>query len=190
MRVFAAIPLDSATVQRLGKLKGQLDVPGIDIAWVKPENIHLTLVFLGELTDADCKQAGQALAAVAAAHQPFSVQFDSIGAFPGERFPRIIWAGIRTGAEQMIALGESVRAALAGVGEEEDKAFMPHATIGRVRSTQKTGELREKLVQAQASWEATPLEKITSVRLYESQLGRSGPTYRVAGGWLLGAPSK
>ncbi len=190
MRAFAGIPLSPATVQRLSELKNRLDGSGADIAWVRPENLHMTLAFLGDITQEQAERASAAMAGAAVRHSSFPVQFDCVGAFPGERFPRILWAGIRAGAERMVALGEDVRAGLNGIGQEEDKPFVPHVTVGRVQSAHQGRGLRERLAQIQSVWVATPVETIGVIRLYESKLERSGPTYRAAGEWPLGAPSK
>lgn len=104
------------------------------VRWTRLENVHLTLKFLGEVSDEKLKQVSAALREVCASHTPFDASLASIGAFPSERRARVVWAGTGAGSEELGVLAADVEAALESLGfGREGRAFVPHATLGRVR---------------------------------------------------------
>lgn len=104
------------------------------IRWIKPENVHLTLKFLGDIRGEILKDLSTALAGACSKHSSFEVGLLGFGAFPSARRVRILWAGVGTGSEQLRCLAADVDAALAPLGfEREERYYKPHLTVGRVR---------------------------------------------------------
>jgi 2'-5' RNA ligase len=103
------------------------------IGWVKPDGIHLTLKFLGEVEQGRVPAIVNALRAVAVAHPVPRLVVHGVGAFPSLARPRVVWAGVEA-TPRLELLQHDVEAACAALGfEVEGRAFRPHVTLGRVR---------------------------------------------------------
>ena len=95
-----AIPLNEQLHKELGQLQDKLKIANADVKWVKPENIHLTLKFLGNITDEQIEQVKNSLKSAASGFQPYSIHLAQIGAFPKISYARVIWVGMDEGAEE------------------------------------------------------------------------------------------
>jgi RNA 2',3'-cyclic 3'-phosphodiesterase len=99
-----------------------------------PEKIHLTLKFLGEISEEALGWAKVSLDPMCEGHEPFEVSISAFGVFPSERKARILWVGVGEGSERLRDLAGDVQSALAAVGfEREDRSYVPHLTLGRAR---------------------------------------------------------
>ena len=180
MRLFVAVELDSTVAQKIADFSDELRrkamslAPGARMTWVGPEQLHVTVRFIGEV---DATQA----AAIAAALQPeltvknFEMIIEGAGAFPPTGAPRVLWAGIAIGADALSALEQEVSERLAACGvEREDRPYRPHLTLARVREASglRSKPLFEKL--AERRFGATPVEAIT---LFQSRTSPKGATY-------------
>jgi len=127
MRLFLAIEMPAEIKEILSTLRK--DMPGV--RWVPPEQLHLTLLFLGELAPENLDRLCNALAAIAI--PPFTLTFDRTGCFPRPAAPRILWAGIKPqpALSRLVLL---VREAAADCGViVEEKPFSPHITLARIK---------------------------------------------------------
>ena len=139
--------------------------------WTPPENVHLTLKFLGEIPEGEIEHIGAALRKVCGDHTPFDASLSSFGAFPSARRARVIWAGAAAGSEELRALAADVEAAFEPLGfGREDRTFVPHVTLGRVRGKPVKLEL-PAVVPGEARFE------ISRVELMESRLAAGGAVY-------------
>ena len=132
-RAFVAIRLPAV----LGKLSDAMRPlwPARGVAWVPPENLHLTLRFLGAAEDAQIAALRQGLPAVAARHEAFTATIERSGCFPNRRRPKVIWAGVADADGRLGALQQDVEAMVCAAGwAREERAFRPHVTLGRVRA--------------------------------------------------------
>lgn len=142
MRTFIAIEIPSEIKSALAALQDELRRAGADVSWTKPENIHLTLKFLGEVDEGRIGEIEEVCAASAAGFQPFTLSLNDMGVFPNARQPRVLWAGLAGEIEKAAGMQRRLEAGLALIGfEREEKAFRPHLTIGRLKSNKKTREL-------------------------------------------------
>ena len=134
VRTFIALVIPAAWKEYLRAVESDLSERMVGISWVKPENMHLTVRFLGDLGEDGVRRAGEAVRRGAEEHHDFQAWLGPLGAFPSIRRPRILWAGIQDGAEDAIALAKDVNRSLerAGFGPA-DKPFKPHITLARVR---------------------------------------------------------
>lgn len=118
---------------------------GEAVRWVKPDNLHVTLKFLGETPVKKLPAVKLAIQEAVTGHSPFNLEFSSIGTFGGREGLRLMWVGIAGDVLRLEALVKSTNAALAVVGfEPERRPFRPHLTLGRVRdeiSTRKRAEI-------------------------------------------------
>jgi 2'-5' RNA ligase len=188
MRLFVAIEIPGEARQCLADgcrgLAGELP----KARWVRPERMHLTLVFLGD-TDPDLMDAlDRGLTAAAAGHAPMRLTVTGAGAFPPGGRARVLWAGLEADGD-LEGLQRAVTAAVERVvGRLEDgkkkRRFHPHVTLARCR-TPWPRWAADKLVAALA----VPPESfpVAEVVLIESQLGPGGPRYRTLGSYPLGA---
>ena len=180
MRAFIAIELPKEIRVRLSRLQEKLKATQADVKWVSPENIHLTLKFLGEIDDKKQEKINLILDDVIKEKCAYKIQISSIGAFPKLNFPRVIWAGVDQGDDETKAIAKGLEEKIQKIGiPKEDRAFSSHITIGRTRSTKN----RDKLVQELnniADISADNLKfNVTKITLFKSTLTPAGPIYDV-----------
>lgn len=159
--------------------------PGV--SWVRAENFHLTLRFLGAIEEATIGRVREALGEAAAAAPAFRVEVGGFGGFPSARAPRVLWVGLTAGAEPLAALHAHLERGLAARGlPPEGRAFHAHVTLGRARDTRGLTGLESLLSGAAAPLGATPVD---AVHLMRSDLHPAGARYSVlAREPLAGAP--
>ncbi|MDT8435938.1 MAG: RNA 2',3'-cyclic phosphodiesterase [Gemmatimonadota bacterium] len=131
--MFVAIPVPADRRAAIDRLAGAFRRGGVRARWVRPERLHLTLRFLGEVPEAEVAGIVRALDGAVASRPSFRLRFGRPGAFPSPRRPRVLWLGVEADAA-LGGLYADVERALAAVGHPGDgKAFRPHLTLGRVR---------------------------------------------------------
>lgn len=173
MRCFVGIRLGADVEAAATRVIQRLAACGQGVRWVRRENMHLTLRFLGELEVTDIEEVQSALAAVEA--RSFALSLGRLGRFPERGRPRVVWMGVDGDTSGLGELFSGVDAALRAIGMPgEAREFRPHLTLGRVR------DLR-------ADWLGAALDSVgvppasAAVRefaLFESRLGSDGPRYR------------
>jgi len=176
IRSFIAVAMDEGIIARLAALQQELRRAEAPVSWVRPEGMHLTLKFLGNVPEGQIPRIGDALQGVTAARAPFRICVEGAGAFPNLRRPRVVWADVREGREALIELAAAVDAALAGLGfPPEDRPFSPHLTLGRVKAPNHLEHLAA-LIQSHVDdrfGEMTAREVI----LFRSELSPNGAKY-------------
>jgi 2'-5' RNA ligase len=179
LRTFIAVELSPRVISRAGALIDELRVVGAEINWVRPQQMHLTLKFLGDVADTEAPDICRVINQVAADFEPFEVVCRGAGAFPNVNDPRTLWIGIQDGAEELKELQAAIDDALhvkLGYGKER-RGFHPHLTIGRVKHVppEKREQLAE-LLEQQADFDAD-LAIVDEVVTFASFLGRGGPRH-------------
>lgn len=176
MRAFIAVELPQSIKQELGRISAALvgQLPSRAVRGVQPDNIHLTLRFLGDTPITQLPLLSQQLNELAAHHPPFSLHLGQLGCFPNPKRPRVIWTGVAGDLAALLAVKQELDERLAPLGwAVEDKPFSAHLTIGRVGD----GRLPPTL-----NWNlpVNPLPFIVAnIHLIESQLTPQGPLYTV-----------
>jgi 2'-5' RNA ligase len=145
LRSFIAVEvspeIQKAISQSLASLQKTLAKPMI--RWVAPQNVHLTLKFLGDVSPANLEQLADALKLETNAHPAFSMQVGGVGAFPNSHRARVIWVGLEA-PPALAALQRGVEAACASLGyPAEDRSFSPHLTVGRVGQNVSVADLHK-----------------------------------------------
>lgn len=155
---------------------------GDRMRWVKPENIHLTLKFPGDLPEETLAGIRAALGKVCADHAPFDVCLEGLGAFPSARRARILWIGVSEGSGQLRSLATGLTAALASLGfEHERRPYTPHLTLGRVLDRPANLDLPPGVGGLGF--------RAGSVELVESVLAPGGAVYKTLDTFVLGEES-
>jgi len=132
LRTFVALLLPERVRAGLAAVTAELRAQSGGLTWVPPDNLHLTLRFLGEIDSLTLERVRDAVAVAAAAIPPFTVNLGGLGGFPTGRVPRVLWASVATGGERIEALFAELEAALVARGiPGEIRAFHPHVTLAR-----------------------------------------------------------
>jgi len=132
LRAFIAVRIGPPIIARIDTAIRTLRTSIPDVRWVNPENIHLTLKFLGDIEPSQVDAIEQALATSLASFPRFTISVRGLGVFPDVRRPRVLWVGIAE--PRLVELAASVEAALVDSGfAPEQRRFQPHLTIGRFR---------------------------------------------------------
>ena len=176
MRTFIAVSIDSAVKDRIQVFIKELQHFSAAVRWIRPEGMHLTLKFLGEIPPGRIDGICAALDTVAAGFSPFAIQVKGTGVFPPHsRSPRVIWAGM-TEAPELMTLQEQLDRALEDLGfPRETRAFHPHLTLGRVKSPRQLSPLLEHLFEHRETDFGTV--QLGAVTLFESRLKPQGAEY-------------
>ena len=181
MRAFIAIELPEDIRKALAQLQNRLKSCGADVKWVEPNNIHLTLKFLGEIDDTQFNKITSILQNFLASANSFSAVISSIGAFPNINSPKVIWIGIDKGDNEVKVIAKSLENEIKNVGiAMEDKSFSSHITIARIRSTLNLGKLVKelKILESDFSLQVRGFD-VTKITLFKSSLTPKGPIYEI-----------
>lgn len=187
-RVFAGIEIDLGVCEKLvlvqEDLQSLIRQRQAKVSWVKPQNLHLTLKFVGEVEASLVERLQGALAEAVGKIEPFPFKTSGIGAFPDGDRPRILYSAISEGVEGLNHLVDAIESAFAELGiARETKPFVPHITLGRV----KTPQVRIEMTDVVTALSELPLG-VTTVRdvvLFESTLSPRGVQYDVLGRYYL-----
>lgn len=178
IRAFIAIDLTEAVQEELTSIINDLKqkVPNKSVRWVRPENIHLTLKFLGDTKIDSLDQITGGLDRVGKEKPPFNLNLGKLGCFPNPRRPRVIWVGVSGDIDTLQSLQKMIDQMLNPLGWDLDKReFHPHLTIGRIKNS-------KKVIDSRLPW-GSPMKPLTfpaeSLTLYESILKSSGAVYNV-----------
>jgi 2'-5' RNA ligase len=188
-RLFVAVvppdPVRRRLALRAEELRRAAGSAAGGLRWVDPENVHLTLQFLGAVPEERVAAVLAAVAEVAAAGRPLGLEVKGAGGFPSARRPRVVWLGVEGDVPALAGLAAALGARLGPLGfPPEERAFSPHLTLARSRDPRGLPGLAGALVTAAAAepiaWRAAELTAV------ESHLSPRGPRYEAIGRAPLG----
>ena len=188
VRTFVATEISDPVRRAAAQLIKTLGAISADVKWVEPQNLHLTVKFLGDVSLKETARICQAVQKAAAEVKPFELTFGGVGAFPNPERPRTIWiAGhCEDAADGMALLHEKVEQRLAKLGFRKDsRRFQAHLTIGRVRRGGPGMADLARLIQENAGLQFGKTT-VQEVVVFSSQLTREGPTYQPLGRATIG----
>ncbi len=178
MRLFVALDLPEPVRHAITELIAKLQPKSRAAHWIKSENLHITLKFIGHVPNEKLSPIQTALSSIHVAH-PIEIHFRGMGFFPNERRPRAFWCGIAS-SPNLAELAANIDRALVPLGvEAETRPFTPHLTLARFKSDEGIREV----VQAATDMKSTDFGAATETNfhLYESLLKSTGAQYnRVA----------
>jgi RNA 2',3'-cyclic 3'-phosphodiesterase len=185
IRAFVAVLLPEAVRDRIHATAAGLRARAPTVAWVRADNLHLTLRFLGEVEPTALAVIDGALAQAAGTVAPFPVTLGGLGGFPGPRTPRVVWVGVTEGAGGLVALHAGVEAALGAVGvAPEGRSYHPHVTLGRAR-----GGRSGPGVSGDEGWGGLGTFRVEAIHLMRSELGPAGARHTTLGEHRLRDPA-
>src|SRR5262249_5977373 len=155
LRTFIAVDPGQAIRDRLVSLQERLAQSGAPVKWVETDNLHVTLLFLGEVDERDTPVVCRAVGDTCTAHVTFTMAVETVGCFPNPRPPRTLWVGVGAGTQELCALHDTLEPPLLDLGcyRREERRYSPHITVGRVRSERPSDTLAVALAK-HAGWRA------------------------------------
>jgi len=179
LRTFIAVDLGKPLRDRCASLRENLARTGADVKWVEPENLHVSLLFLGEVDEREITPVCRAVTDACTSRCAFTLSLEKVGCFPHPRRPRVIWVGVGDGSADLVALHDVLEPPLLALGcyRREERRYTPHITLGRVRSERAGGPLADAL-KKYANWQGGSTD-VREVQVLSSQLTPEGPIYSV-----------
>ena len=176
IRSFIAIELPEAVLAALKMIQDGLKSTALKAKWIRPENIHLTLKFLGNVDPGDLTKIAAAMVNAVKDQRPFSLVAKGVGVFPGIRGPRVVWVGLSGQSDSLKALQSALDANLADIGyPKETRPFKGHLTIGRIKHAPSPKAVAE-ILQAHAEFISDEFH-VAQIGLFKSELKPAGAVY-------------
>jgi RNA 2',3'-cyclic 3'-phosphodiesterase len=185
-RTFCAVELPDDVRSRVAEYIERLrsDFPHARASWEKPEKLHITLKFLGEIEPARLEDLSGAASRAATRAEPFRLTIDEPGAFPPHGQPRVLWLAVEDASGRLAALQRTLEDACAAAGfPREPRPFKPHLTIARLRSPQGARELAAAHREAHFEPQTFNVPELIVMR---SELGPGGSRYTLLSNYPLG----
>ncbi len=191
VRLFIAINFSDEVKRSLGSFMSELRILPSDAKWVEVENLHLTLLFLGNVPGDQVSSITRALNRSVKGASNFCLDLGGVGVFPGPARPRVFWVGISGDTAALLRLYRQVQKEMGRLGFESGKSrFSPHLTLARFRSPTGFSAVMERAEKVAGEHKIFSSVKVNSVELMLSELGPKGPKYSVLAGVPLAGPSQ
>jgi len=184
-RAFIAAEIDLPVISRIEALVSKLKRTEAGVKWVRPQAMHITLRFLGNISREEIGLAQKAMDEAVRHAQPVEVEIKGFGTFPKNKRPRVLWLGLSSGGPELCALFEKLESSLSRQGfGPADKPFSAHLTLGRVKSG--SGLSRAMKVLESEAGKSFGRFRVERLILYRSRLHPTGAQYSVLAESLLG----
>ncbi|MDP2211603.1 MAG: RNA 2',3'-cyclic phosphodiesterase [Candidatus Aquicultor sp.] len=175
LRIFIGVELPGRLKSELFEVSKQLKATIEGARWVARDNIHLTLKFLGSITEEQLAEIETALRSKAAAFKQFGVECGALGVFPNQKRARVLWVGADRGERELVDLSMLVEDALEPLGfARDDKPFKPHITLARLNPPKPVEHALKTVPEAPHQGQSIPVRGIT---IYQSHLKPTGVEY-------------
>lgn len=174
MRAFLGIPTTQDVVPKIVRVQQKLSE--FDIKFVEKDNFHFNIKFFREIEDEKIDQLKEIVSEACEKLEKFDINISGVSAFPSANYIRVIWLGVKDGYNEMVTLVNMINSGIETLGfEKEKQKFIPHLTLGRVRS----GRNKEKMIAALKELEDIEIGmmKLEKVVLFQSKLSPKGPVY-------------
>lgn len=177
MRTFFCFELPESVKKEVRGMADSIDSPAY-VKWVAPENLHVTLKFLGDVNRKELPGIKKRAKESASQVDPFEIKIDKLSSFPNPGFPKVIWLGSNSPPEEIFRLQKDLENRMEGLGfEKEKRDYVPHVTLGRTKdeNERKIERLGTKLkgLGLENDWTVS----IDQLTLMESTLKPGGPEY-------------
>ncbi|MFO7555107.1 MAG: RNA 2',3'-cyclic phosphodiesterase [Desulfobacterales bacterium] len=176
LRTFIAIDIPGNILSEIRELQEGIKDYGFKIRWVRPESIHLTLKFLGDIKAVKINEIAEAISKTVVRYTPISLQAKGVGVFPGIKRPQVLWVGLAGQLEPLVSLQKTLDENLETIGfPMEKRPFKGHLTMGRMKAKIDVKKFGDVLM----TFRSFESEAFTADRiiLYKSELKPSGAVY-------------
>lgn len=185
IRSFLAFELSSDIKEIIARVSGEIRKSTLDVRWVKVDNIHLTVVFMGNTKTEDIKPIGDAIQKVCLKYGSFYISLKGMGCFPNRRNPRVLWLGLNGDLERMSHFRDALQKYLKSYGvKEEKRRFKPHLTLGRFRKSPKNSPRLDDFILKYRDLKS-PASLLNELILFKSDLKPGGAVYTKLEAWPL-----
>ncbi len=185
IRSFLAFELPPAIKNEVARISVEVKKTGLDAGWVKPDNIHLTIVFMGDVNEKAIPEIISSIDNSVSKHKPFNITLGGMGLFPDIKRPRVLWLGLNGEVERLGALRDDLQKPLEAYGiEQEKRAFRPHLTLGRFRKQVKDRDTLKKVIDEYRDI-LEPDGVLNELILFKSELKPGGSVYTRIHSWPL-----
>lgn len=187
IRSFLAFELPPDIKREIDQISHEVRHLNLDAKWIKPENIHLTVIFMGNVNEEDIPHIIPAIDNVASQYMTFDISLGGMGLFPDIRRPRVIWLGLSGDIEGLASLRDNLQMPLKSFGiKQEKRVFKPHLTLGRFRKPVKEQAILKSVIDDYSSISG-PSGKLDELVLFKSELKPGGAVYTRLHSWPLGS---
>ncbi|MCX7715931.1 MAG: RNA 2',3'-cyclic phosphodiesterase [Endomicrobia bacterium] len=186
MRTFIAVELQKDVIESINNFvfKTYREIDSNKISWVKKENLHITLKFLGEIDEKQVEIVKTVLKEILQNKKGFLVSVEGVCVFPKINSPRVIWLGIKEGKDELKTLANLIEEELYKNGfPKESKEFTAHLTIARIKQIKRLEEVRNYVEK----YKNYPfgISRVKDITFFQSILKPEGPEYRVINKFIL-----
>ncbi len=176
LRLFIALELSGSQKSEVMELQQSAKCYLPEVRWVRREGLHLTLKFLGDCEETKLEAIREAMERAADNIEPFDLKYGGCSVFPDPQKARVLWVGLKEGAESVKALAYELEENLEKIGfEKEKRPYHPHLTVGRTRNRQPK-DLINKYIAGRKDFAGTA-HKVQEVVLFRSRLSPQGAEY-------------
>jgi len=185
IRSFLAFELPPEIKSAVAQVSDSLRKSALDVRWVKVENIHLTIVFMGNTNTDHIHAIGHDIKKICSQYGSFDISIKGMGCFPNSRRPRVLWVGLDGDLERMAQFRDDLQDQLKPFGiKVEKRKFKPHLTLGRFRSSRKTDSRLDEALTSHGVLNS-PFFPLNELILFKSDLKPSGAVYTKLEAWPL-----
>jgi 2'-5' RNA ligase len=185
IRSFLAFEQPAEITDILVQVCAALRKSRLDAGWVKPENIHLTIHFLGNVRTEHVPAMEEPIRNLCLTYAPFHISLRGMGCFPHSRSPRVLWIGLEGDLDRMGRFRDSLQDLMKAFGVKvEKRTFKPHLTLGRFRDANRSHRELEDLLAKYRDL-AGPVSTLSELVLFKSDLRPGGAVYTRLKSWAL-----
>ncbi len=185
IRSFLAFELPAEIKGIVSRVSGEMKKSPLDVRWVNVDNIHLTVIFIGSISEDNLAGMDRVVKDVCRNYGPFDISLSGTGVFSSRRNPRVLWIGLAGDIERMSFFRNTLQESLKPFGiKVEKRRFNPHLTIGRFRKGAKSGVHLDKILLRYRTLNS-PVRSISELVLFKSDLKPGGAVYTKLNAWPL-----
>ncbi|MEJ2724495.1 MAG: RNA 2',3'-cyclic phosphodiesterase [Deltaproteobacteria bacterium] len=185
IRSFLAFELPGDIRSVVDRVAGEVRRSSLDVRWVKAENIHITVIFLGSVNTQDLEGIKKGAEEICLRYRPFDIALAGVGCFPNTRNPRVVWLGVEGDLDRMAPFRDDLQEKLVPFGiKGEKRPFRPHLTLGRFK---KQGKSDGRLLEILSKYKelTSPVCSLNELVLFKSDLKPGGAVYTKMLSWPL-----
>ncbi len=186
IRLFLAFELPQEIRELIDEISGEAGKLPLDVRWVRTENIHLTVVFAGNVDESMVFRFEEVACLACGRSHPFEISLHGLGFFGNFRNPRVLWVGLNGDVKEMSRLRDDLQKGLAPFGvKKETRPFRPHLTLGRFKKKVGSVEHLKRLLEKYREL-TSPTAVMKALTLFRSDLKKDGAVYTKINRWSLG----